>query len=215
MELADGMAGLIAYGTAGIVSAGRTPGGTRQEAEPGTASPRSARSAALWPVTCAVSDGYSVRILNERRGGYPLGPAASVRTRPVAGIAAQPGGCQRPRPAPAYSSRPASVRRSAACDSGRGVCGRRRRLPPKGAGPALTDSIHYRGCCRGAGCLRPGRRGSSARRRQALTGALRNPATVATAVRDCATVISAVHGFTGPGKPSPEWIDRDASRALI
>jgi hypothetical protein len=38
---------------------------------------------------------------------------------------------------------------------------------------------------------------------------------VATAVRGCATVISAVHGFTGPGKPSPEWIDRDASRALI
>ena len=33
-------------------------------------------------------------------GGYPLRPVASARTRPVAGIAAQPGGCQRPRPAP-------------------------------------------------------------------------------------------------------------------
>jgi hypothetical protein len=149
-------------------------------------------------------------------GGYPLRPAASARTRPVAGLAAPAG--RVPTAAacpPAHGSRPASVRRSAACDSGRGVCGRWRRLPPKGAGPALTDSIHYRGCCRGAGCLRPGRRGSSARRRQALTGALRNPATVATAVRGCATVISAVHGFTGPGKPSPEWIDRDASRAPI
>ena len=102
---------------------------------------------------------------------------------------------------PAHGSRPASVRRSAACDSGRVVCGRWRRLPPKGAGPALTDSIHYRGCCRGAGCLRPGRRGSSGRRRQALTRALRNPATVATAVWGCATAISAVHGFTGPASP--------------
>jgi hypothetical protein len=60
-----------------------------------------------------------------------------------------------------------------------------------------------------------GRRGSSGRRRQALTGALRNPATLATAVRGRTTVISPVHGFTGPGKPGPEWIDRDASRALI
>jgi len=50
-------------------------------------------------------------------GGYPLRPVESARTRPVAGIAAQPGGCQRPRPAPARGSRPASVRRSAACDS--------------------------------------------------------------------------------------------------
>jgi hypothetical protein len=33
-------------------------------------------------------------------GGYPLRPVASARTRLVAGIAAQPGGCQRPRPAP-------------------------------------------------------------------------------------------------------------------
>jgi uncharacterized protein YbjT (DUF2867 family) len=31
----------------------------------------------------------------------------------------------------------------------------------------------------------------------------------------CATVISAVHGLVGPGKPSPEAIDRDANRALI
>jgi hypothetical protein len=35
-----------------------------------------------------------------RNGGYPLRPLASARTRPVAGIAAQPGGRQRPRPAP-------------------------------------------------------------------------------------------------------------------
>jgi len=61
------MAGLIAYGTAGIVSAGRTPKGHLAKAEPGTASPRSARSAALCAVTCAVSDGYSARILNERQ----------------------------------------------------------------------------------------------------------------------------------------------------
>jgi uncharacterized protein YbjT (DUF2867 family) len=50
---------------------------------------------------------------------------------------------------------------------------------------------------------------------QVLTGDLRDPAAVAAAVRGCATVISAVHGFVGPGKPSPEAIDRDANRALI
>jgi hypothetical protein len=28
-------------------------------------------------------------------------------------------------------------------------------------------------------------------------------------------VVSAVHGFAGPGRPSPEAIDRDANHALI
>jgi uncharacterized protein YbjT (DUF2867 family) len=50
---------------------------------------------------------------------------------------------------------------------------------------------------------------------QILTGDLRDQAAVAAAVRGCATVISAVHGFVGPGKPSPEAIDRDANLALI
>ena len=45
-------------------------------------------------------------------GGYPLRPVASARTRPVAGIAAQPGGCQRPRPAP----RPTAVARLRSAD---------------------------------------------------------------------------------------------------
>ena len=48
-----------------------------------------------------------------------------------------------------------------------------------------------------------------------LAGDLRDPATIAEAVADCPTVVSAVHGFAGPGKPSPEAIDRDANRALI
>ena len=208
------LAGLIAYGTAEIVSAGRTP------RAPGKKRSRRDRLAALGQVSRSVpGDLCSLRWVLRKdslmNGGYPLRPVASARTRPVAGIAAQPGGCQRPRPAPQPTAvarlRPADQLHATAAE----VCGRWRRLPPKGAGPALTDSIHYRGCYRGAGCIRPGRRGSSARRRQALTGALRNPATVATAVRGCATVISAVHGFTGPGKPSPEWIDRDASRAPI
>jgi uncharacterized protein YbjT (DUF2867 family) len=50
---------------------------------------------------------------------------------------------------------------------------------------------------------------------QVLTGDLRDPAAVTAAVRGCATVVSAVHGFVGPGKPSPQGIDRDANRALI
>jgi uncharacterized protein YbjT (DUF2867 family) len=50
---------------------------------------------------------------------------------------------------------------------------------------------------------------------QTLAGDLRDPTALAAAVRGCATVISAVHGFVGPGKPSPESIDRDGNRALI
>jgi uncharacterized protein YbjT (DUF2867 family) len=50
---------------------------------------------------------------------------------------------------------------------------------------------------------------------QTLTGDLRDPAALAAALRGCATVVSAVHGFVGPGKPSPEAIDRDANLALI
>ena len=50
---------------------------------------------------------------------------------------------------------------------------------------------------------------------EVLAGDLRDPASVATAVRGCRTVVSAVHGFAGPGRPSPEAIDRDANLALI
>ena len=48
-----------------------------------------------------------------------------------------------------------------------------------------------------------------------VTGDVRDPVTVAAAVRGCTTVISAVHGFAGPGRQSPESIDRDGNRALI
>jgi len=48
-----------------------------------------------------------------------------------------------------------------------------------------------------------------------VAGDVRTPEDVARAVRGCETVISAVHGFLGPGSPSPESIDRDANRLLI
>ena len=115
------LAGLIAYGTAEIVSAGRTP------RAPGKKRSRRDRLAALGQVSRSVpGDLCSLRWVLRKdslmNGGYPLRPVASARTRPVAGIAAQPGGCQRPQPAPAHGSRPASVRRSAACDSGPPIC---------------------------------------------------------------------------------------------
>ncbi len=50
---------------------------------------------------------------------------------------------------------------------------------------------------------------------ETVVGDLRDPAAVAAAVHRCTTVISAVHGFVGPGKPSPEAIDRDANAALF
>ena len=48
-----------------------------------------------------------------------------------------------------------------------------------------------------------------------VAGDLRDPATLAPAVDGCTTVISAVEGFAGPGRPSPESVDRDGNRALI
>lgn len=48
-----------------------------------------------------------------------------------------------------------------------------------------------------------------------VEGDIRVAADVGTAVRGCTTVISAVHGFAGPGSPSPEAIDREGNRVLI
>jgi len=48
-----------------------------------------------------------------------------------------------------------------------------------------------------------------------VLGDLRDPQAVSAAVRGCTTVISAVHGFAGAGRPSPQSIDRDANRRLI
>ena len=48
-----------------------------------------------------------------------------------------------------------------------------------------------------------------------VCGDVRTPASLPEAVRGCTTVVSAVHGFLGPGNPSPEAIDRDGNRALV
>jgi uncharacterized protein YbjT (DUF2867 family) len=48
-----------------------------------------------------------------------------------------------------------------------------------------------------------------------VAGDVRDPATLAAAVAGCTTVISAVHGFAGPGRTSPESVDRDGNRALV
>jgi uncharacterized protein YbjT (DUF2867 family) len=50
---------------------------------------------------------------------------------------------------------------------------------------------------------------------ETFAGDLRDPAAVAGAVRGCATVVSAVHGFAGPGRTSPDAVDRDANLALV
>jgi uncharacterized protein YbjT (DUF2867 family) len=48
-----------------------------------------------------------------------------------------------------------------------------------------------------------------------VTGDVCDPARVAAAVTGCRTVVSAVHGFVGPGRTSPESVDRDGNRTLI
>ena len=50
---------------------------------------------------------------------------------------------------------------------------------------------------------------------EVMTGDVREATNLAAAVNGCEAVVSAVHGFAGPGAVSPEAIDRDANRALV
>ncbi|MCW2939284.1 MAG: putative nucleoside diphosphate sugar epimerase [Actinomycetia bacterium] len=50
---------------------------------------------------------------------------------------------------------------------------------------------------------------------ETVIGDVRDQAAVAQATRDCTTVVSAVHGFAGPGRASPASIDCDGNRTLI
>jgi uncharacterized protein YbjT (DUF2867 family) len=50
---------------------------------------------------------------------------------------------------------------------------------------------------------------------EAVVGDLRSPATAAGASEGCATVVSAVHGFTAGRGASPAAVDRDANIALL
>jgi uncharacterized protein YbjT (DUF2867 family) len=50
---------------------------------------------------------------------------------------------------------------------------------------------------------------------EVIVGDIRDRATVEAAVRGCATVISAVHGFVGGHGAGPATIDRDANNSLI
>ena len=48
-----------------------------------------------------------------------------------------------------------------------------------------------------------------------VEGDLCDEASVTSALRGCQHVVSAAHGFVGPGKPTPEAVDREGNRRLI
>jgi NADH dehydrogenase len=48
-----------------------------------------------------------------------------------------------------------------------------------------------------------------------VEGDLGDDASVTAAMRGCEAVISAAHGFVGPGKPTPERVDQEGNRRLI
>lgn len=50
---------------------------------------------------------------------------------------------------------------------------------------------------------------------EVVTGDVRNPASVAAATDGTDVVVSAVHGFAGPGSGSPVTVDRDGNVYLI
>jgi hypothetical protein len=93
------------------------PNGHLAKAEPGNASPRAAGSAALCPVTCAVSVGKSARILNERRAGIRYSLSHRRGRAPWQASPPSPAGANGRGLPPANGRRPAALRRSAACDS--------------------------------------------------------------------------------------------------
>ncbi|MEP7024537.1 MAG: SDR family oxidoreductase, partial [Actinomycetota bacterium] len=50
---------------------------------------------------------------------------------------------------------------------------------------------------------------------ETVTGDVRDPASLAVATRGTDTVVSAVHGFAGPGRGSPATVDRDGNINLV
>jgi NAD(P)-dependent dehydrogenase (short-subunit alcohol dehydrogenase family) len=81
------------------------------------------------------------------------------------------------------------------------------RLAPRLAGQGLAIRVLTRDPARARHLAGPGV--------EVVRGDVRDPASVAHAVRGASTVISAVHGFTGPGGVSPASVDRVGNANLI
>ena len=81
------------------------------------------------------------------------------------------------------------------------------RLVPRLAGQGLAVRVLTRDPARAQHLTRPGV--------EVVRGDVRDPATIAPALRGAATVISAVHGFAGPGGVSPASVDRAGNAHLI
>ncbi len=81
------------------------------------------------------------------------------------------------------------------------------RLVPRLAGQGLAVRVLTRDPSRAQHLARPGV--------EVVNGDVRDPATIAPALRGTSTVISAVHGFAGPGGVSPASVDRAGNAHLI
>jgi NADH dehydrogenase len=81
------------------------------------------------------------------------------------------------------------------------------RLVPRLAGQGLAVRVLTRDPARAAHLAGPGV--------EVVRADVRDPASVARALRNAGTVISAVHGFAGPGGVSPSSVDRAGNRHLI
>jgi uncharacterized protein YbjT (DUF2867 family) len=81
------------------------------------------------------------------------------------------------------------------------------RLVPRLAGQGLAVRVLTRDPARAAHLAGPGV--------EVVRGDVRDPSSIARALRGAGTVISAVHGFTGPGGVSPASVDRAGNAHLI
>ena len=81
------------------------------------------------------------------------------------------------------------------------------RLVPRLAGQGLAVRVLTRDPARAQHLAGPGI--------EVVRGDVRDPASIAGALRGAGTVISAVHGFAGPGRVSPAMVDRAGNARLI
>ena len=81
------------------------------------------------------------------------------------------------------------------------------RLVPRLAGRGLAVRVLTRDPARAQHLAGPGI--------EVTCGDVRDPASIARALRGAGTVVSAVHGFAGPGRVSPATVDRAGNAHLI
>lgn len=82
-------------------------------------------------------------------------------------------------------------------------------------GTAVVQRLLARGCAVRVLTRDPERAAHLGHKVEVVRGDVRDPASLDDAVRGASVVVSAVHGFAGPGRVSPATVDRAGNRHLV